>query len=128
MAIPFGRRHGASACQINAFDKCQEPVTTLKWIGVGYDSVKMLMFIDPDKIAEAITLCTQFLASDTISHKQLQKLLGKIFYIIRCSEAAKRFTSRLLDCSVWLTDFMGSKAGRNLVGHVSAYFQWADRD
>ena len=73
-----------------AFDKCQEPMTTLTWIGVGYDSVKMLMFIDPDKIAEAITLCTQFLASDTISHRQLQKLLGEIFYVIRCTEAAKQ--------------------------------------
>ena len=146
-AIPFGLRHGASACQRTtvavaqvakaeveadiepyiddsagaalpdvamlhyrgllgimerlglavAFEKCQLPLTTLTWIGVGYDSIAMIMFIEPSKIREAIELCDEFLTSSTITHKRLQKVLGKVFYVIRCTEAARRFTNRLLD-------------------------------
>ena len=80
-----------------ALAKCQSPLTTLLWIGVFFDSVSMTMKIDLDKVRETIDLCHKFLQAETITHKHLQQLLGKIFYAIRCTDSARRFTSRLLD-------------------------------
>ena len=77
--------------------KCQPPMTTLLWIGIFFDTISVTMKIDLEKVREAIHLCRDFLADVTITHKQLQKLLGKIFYSIRCTGAARRFTSRLHD-------------------------------
>ena len=111
VAIPFGLRHGASACQRTttavaeiargqfgaiiypyiddsaagarpalaqshydkllklmdtlglqaALGKCQAPDTTLSWIGCHFDSIRMIMKIDRDILAEAILWCDAFL-------------------------------------------------------------------
>ena len=77
--------------------KCQRPLSTLTWIGVLFNAKTMTMSISVEKINETIDLCKEFLASITITHKKMQQLLGRIFYSIRCTEAARRFTNRLLD-------------------------------
>ena len=147
LAIPFGLRHGASACQRTseaasavsasehdtdtltyvddtgglalpevaldhyygllqtldmlglqtAPDKCQPPATQMLWIGVWYDSVRMLMAIDRERIREALSACEAFLAADKITLHALQKLLGKLFHATKCTVAARAFLSRLLD-------------------------------
>ena len=145
-AIPFGLRHGASACQrtteavaeiakydvgasphpyiddtsgaalpneaVTHYDhilllmsqlgltpnesKCSPPSTTLSWIRVFFDSVAMSMHISAEKVREAATLCSQFLNRDTVTHKFMERLMGKIFHAIKCCEGARRFTARLL--------------------------------
>ena len=184
VAIPFGLRHGASACQRTttavaeiakhecgadlypyiddssgaalplsaqihydtllcimeelglqaALAKCQGPLTTLTWVGVHFDSVTMIMSIDVDKIGEAIKLCGQFLQKQTVGRKYMEKLMGKVFYAIRCAEPAKRFTMRLLDLlratnlatavpvsqgamldATWLLAFLPHYNGRNMM-------------
>ena len=145
-AIPFGLRHGASACQrtteavthiaahdvdataypyvddtggaaqpflaqlhyqyildimaklglVAAKDKCSPPGTTLTWIGVLFDTLAMSMHIAPEKVREASLLCTEFLNKHTVSHKYMERFLGKIFHAIKCCDGARRFTARLL--------------------------------
>ena len=81
----------------SALGKCQAPDTTLSWIGCHFDSFRMIMRIDRDKLAEAILWCDAFLQAQTVTYKYMQRFLGKLFYAIRCAEPAKRFTMRLLD-------------------------------
>ena len=145
-AIPFGLRHGASACQRTteavsaiaahdvdassypyvddtsgaalpdialthynfllelmrelglcpALSKCSPPSTQLMWIGVLYDSLTMSMAISPAKVAEAAKLCLESLSKERVSHKYMEKLLGKVFHAIKCTPGGRRFTSRLL--------------------------------
>ena len=78
-------------------DKCQPPATQMLWIGVWYDSVRMLMAIDRERIREALSACEAFLAADKTTLHALQKLLGKLFHATKCTVAARAFLSRLLD-------------------------------
>ena len=146
-AIPFGLRHGASACQRTSeaanqiaaslyeawslayiddtagaslpgsanrhysglrqtFDdlgldtahaKCQAPSTQMDWIGVTYDSVEMSMRIAIDKVMEARAMCSHFLTLETTNKRQMQRLMGKVLHATKCTDAARRFTARLLD-------------------------------
>ena len=146
VAIPFGLRHGASACQRTtsavaeialqfnalihpyiddssaaetpalatqqyqqllelmallgldaALDKCQPPSTRMGWVGVDFNSMTLIMSIDTGKIQEALVLCFAFLAKQEVTLKFMQRLMGKVFYSIRCMQAARHFTNRLLD-------------------------------
>ena len=54
------------------------------------------MAISPAKVTEAAELCLDFLAKERVSHKYMEKLLGKVFHAIKCTPGGRRFTSRLL--------------------------------
>ena len=183
-AIPFGLRHGASACQrvtdavieivshelpirarayiddtigaalqhsapahYSAFvdtmktlgldsnpQKCISPTTRLTWIGVTYDTVTMTMSIDIVRIDEAVHTCAQFLASLSVTRKFMEKFIGKIFHAIKCTDGARRFTSRLLSLlsrssygrqtlidqearadATWLAAFLPQYNGTNII-------------
>ena len=129
-AIPFGLRHGASACQhtteavieaaqekeeIDASPyiddtagaalpdvaqyhyvaltdtmlelgleaapaKCTPPTTQLTWIGVTYDSIRMTMSIDMQRVKEALLSCQNMFAATRVTLHQMQKMLGKLFH------------------------------------------------
>ena len=183
-AIPFGLRHGASACQrtseaivtiaahecsawalpyiddtagaalpdvadahyqgtLRVMDsvglqvaphKCQAPNTLLEWIGVLFNSLDMSMSIAQGRIDEAVQLCLEFLARETVTKKFMQRFLGKILHATKCTEAARRFTAQLLDLlrasslthtvpidpgayldATWLACFLSHFNGRTLI-------------
>ena len=66
-------------------------------MGVDFNSMTLIMSIDTGKIQEALVLCFAFLAKQEVTLKFMQKLMGKVFYSIRCTQAARHFTNRLLD-------------------------------
>ena len=139
IAIPFGLRHGASACQRGSeavakvakerFDirteayvddtagaalpavamshyvgllttlnelgletaagKCEPPATGMLWVGVWFDSIRMIMAIDPDRVKEAIEECEAFLLAVTVTLHRMQKLMGKLFHAAKCTHSAR---------------------------------------
>ena len=183
-AIPFGLRHGASACQrtseavveiaadqhgawtrpyvddtigaaipqeammhytgvrgvmdelgLDAADaKCCPPDVVMHWIGVTFNSLLMSMKIDQSKIDEAVQFCAWFLTRQYVSRKDMQKFMGKVLHATKCTEVARRFTSRLLDLlrttgeapttpvgdearldALWLTHFLSQFNGITLI-------------
>ena len=80
-----------------ALDKCQAPAFTMLWIGVWFDAIRMIMAIDRKKIKEAVELCRQFMEKNNITLHQLQKLLGKLFHVSKCTVGARAFLARMLD-------------------------------
>ena len=77
--------------------KSQPPCFVLIWIGVLFDTLRMLMAFDPDKIVEALILCQQFIDASWVSLHDLQVFVGKLCHVTKCSTPARRFTSRVLD-------------------------------
>ena len=75
-----------------ALHKCCEPSTLLTWIGVTFDSSRMIMFIELEKIAE----CREFLAPDCCSMRHLQVLLGKLVHATKLLPGARKFMGHLL--------------------------------
>ena len=80
-----------------AAGKATPPDTTVVWIGVKFDTLKMTMEIPPEKRAEVLQEVTVWLQEKRISLRQLQKLLGKIFHATKCCQPARLFCNRLLD-------------------------------
>ena len=188
-AIPFGLRHGASACQrtseavmeiveaeheawtrpyiddtigaalpdvadqhysgvrgtmdelglVTNDGKCHPPDVILNWIGVTFNSLRMTMHIDQAKIDEAVRLCLWFLTCQVVSRRDMQKFLGKVLHATKCTEVARRFTSRLLDLlrdtyrasatpvndearrdALWLAHFLSHFNGTTLIKPTTA--------
>ena len=81
----------------HAPDKCQPPATTLTWVSVFLDSIAMTMSIDKDRVLEALHLCENFLAQHSVSLKYMQRFVGKVMHVIKCTDSARRFVSRILE-------------------------------
>ena len=55
------------------------------------------MSISQQRIDEAVQLCGEFLSRSFVTKKFMQRFLGKLLHATKCTEVARRFTSRLLD-------------------------------
>ena len=56
----------------------------------------MTISIDISCVKEAIDICQVFLVSVSVMKKFMERFIGKIFHAIKCTDGARRFTSRLL--------------------------------
>ena len=77
--------------------KCEPPATGMLWVGVWFDSIRMIMAIDPDRVREAIEECEAFLLAVTVTLHRMQKLMGKLFHAAKCTHSARAFMARMLD-------------------------------
>ena len=66
------------------------------YLGVMFDSSTMEMRVPPDKLAEIKTEIGQWSRKSTITRKNIQSLLGKLFWISRVVRLARIFMGRLL--------------------------------
>ena len=57
----------------------------------------MTMSIDKDRVLEALRLCENFLAQHSVSLKYMQRFVGKVMHVIKCTDSARRFVSRILE-------------------------------
>ena len=77
-----------------AWEKCLSPDTTMTWVGTTFDTI--LMIIEQLKIQEALDLCDYYINQVAINFKLLESLAGKLMYAAKLSNAARRFTNRIL--------------------------------
>ena len=68
----------------------------LTWIGVTFDSTRMIMYIDKEKVAETLAFCETILTNDTVTKATLRSVLGKLNHASKLSPPARRFLNRLL--------------------------------
>ena len=76
--------------------KAESPSQELVYLGVMFDSVAMEMRVPPDKLAEIKSEIGQWSRKSTITKKNLQSLLGKLFWVSRVVRLARVFMGRLL--------------------------------
>ena len=68
----------------------------MPYLGIQFDTVKMIMRIPPEKIAEVREEVCLWLKKSTATKKTLQQLLGKLFWVSRCVRFSRGFMGRLL--------------------------------
>lgn len=79
-----------------ASHKATPPTTRLIWVGIEFDTIDMAMRVPQFRITETLALTQEWISRDAASRHQLQKLLGKLFYISQCVKPARLFVSRML--------------------------------
>ena len=77
--------------------KAVAPTTQITYLGVQFNSITMEMSVPPEKMTEVKAEITRWLRKTTISKRELQSLLGKLFWVARVVKYARPFMGRLLD-------------------------------
>ena len=68
----------------------------MTYLGVMFDTDSMTMMVPPDKLAEIKDEINRWARKTTISKKDLQSLLGKLFWVAKVVRYARAFMGRLL--------------------------------
>ena len=76
--------------------KAEAPTNQLVYLGVLFDSIAMQMRVPPEKLSEIKSEIGQWSRKTTITRKNLQSLLGKLFWVSRVVRLARVFMGRLL--------------------------------
>ena len=82
---------------MESLDKYHPPSTSMPYLGVQFDSVKLEMRVPPDKLSEVREDLERWRRKTTTTKKELQQLLGKLFWISRCVKFSRSFMGRLLN-------------------------------
>ena len=77
--------------------KAVAPTTKITYLGIQFDSLTMEMVVPPEKITEVKADIGKWINKSTISKRELQSLLGKLFWVARVVKYARPFMGRLLD-------------------------------
>ena len=78
-------------------EKAEQPTTQITFLGVEFDSVAMEMRVPAGKLEEIKSEIRQWQRRTTISKKELQSLLGKLFWVGRVVKHSRIFLGRMLE-------------------------------
>ena len=76
--------------------KAEGPSNQMVYLGVMFDSVAMEMRVPPDKLEEIKSEIKLWSRKTTITRRDLQSLLGKLFWVGKVVKFARAFMGRLL--------------------------------
>ena len=77
--------------------KAHKPSTSMPYLGVNFDTVRMKMSIPAEKLTEVRDEISSWSRKSTATKKGLQQLLGKLFWVSRCVRHSRGFMARLLN-------------------------------
>ena len=109
-----------------SLDKAHPPSTRMPYLGVMFDTVAMTMSIPPEKLQEVRSDVRLWMKKTTATKKNLQRLLGKLFWVSRCVQHSRSFMGRLLG-QLKLTNSVGENKKVKLSPDCIADIQWWDR-
>ena len=81
---------------VEAADKSCPPATSMVFLGVHFDSVNMVMSIPQEKLQELRSDLEVWMRKTTAVRKDLQSILGKLFWVSRVVQYSRPFMGRLL--------------------------------
>ena len=77
--------------------KAHKPSTSMPYLGVNFDTVRMIMSIPAEKLTEVRDEIAAWSKKTKATKKGLQQLLGKLFWVSRCIKYSRGFMARLLN-------------------------------
>ena len=77
--------------------KAVPPTREITYLGVQFNSTSMEMSVPPDKLAEIKEEIRRWELKTTINKKELQSLLGKLFWVAKVVHYSRAFMGRLLE-------------------------------
>ena len=104
-----------------SIDKACPPSTTMRFLGVEFDTVKMCMRIDDNKRKE-IQQLSVFWSRKTVANKQeLQSILGKLIWVSKVVRFSRCFVSRVISL---IKTLKYQKQKTTLTEAVKKDFKW----
>ena len=76
--------------------KAEEPSTKMTYLGVMFDTEAMEMRVPPEKLSEIKAEINLWARKTTIMKRELQSVLGKLFWIAKVVKYSRAFMGRLL--------------------------------
>ena len=77
--------------------KAHKPSTSMPYLGVNFDTIRMKMSIPAEKLTEVRDEIAFWSRKLKATKKGLQQLLGKLFWVSRCVKFSRGFMARLLN-------------------------------
>ena len=90
-------------------DKAESPSTTMTYLGIEFDRMAMEMRVPADKLQEIKSEIRIWLRRTTITKKELQSLLGKLFWISKVVKHSRVFLGRMLEQLRSMSDLKDNK-------------------
>ena len=81
----------------NRKSKLVTPTTKATCLGVKLDTETFPVAVPNKNLTKIKLTCNQWLTKNTCKKKDLQSLLGKLFYITKCVRTSRPFLNRMLD-------------------------------
>ena len=79
-----------------ANDKLVPPTTKLEFLGVTFDSERFIMEISEEKMADIQKELDTWLYKQSATQKEVESLIGKLQFLVKCVKAGQVFLSRLI--------------------------------
>ena len=107
-------------------DKAHPPSTRMPYLGVEFNTVAMTMSIPAEKLEEVRGEIKLWLKKTTATKRNLQKLLGKLFWVSRCVRHSRSFMGHLLG-QLKLTNLVSENKKVKLSEDCMEDILWWDR-
>ena len=104
--------------------KAHPPSTSMPYLGIQFDTIKMVMSIPPEKVAEVREEVSLWRKKSSASKKSLQQLLGKLFWVSRCVRFSRGFMGRLLTQLQHMHTLPDNKKAKLSVGSREDILWW----
>ena len=79
-----------------ALTKANPPSTRMVYLGVGFDTEKMCIFVDSDKLTELKGEIFRWVRKTTAKKFELQSILGKLLWVSKAVRHSRIFVSRII--------------------------------
>ena len=83
-----------------ALDKTCPPTTCITFLGIEFDTIKMVMRLPKDKLVELKQRISQILNSKKVTLKVMQSLLGSLNFACRVIAPGRAFCRRLINATI----------------------------
>ena len=104
-----------------SFEKASPPSTTMKFLGVEFDTLNMCMRVDESKRIEIQTLSVLWSRKTVATKQELQSILGKLIWISKVVRYGRCFVSRIISL---LKTLKHQKQKTTLPDSVKKDFKW----
>ena len=128
-----------------ASKKLQPPSQKVRWLGIDFDTDKGLLSIPPSKLAEIQRCMAAAAKRESVTKKQLQRIIGSVNHLAKVVRAARLFIGRILaayratqgeqvrvsaqvkaDCR-WFARYLAAANGRAIIPSNRVVLRiWAD--
>ena len=77
-------------------DKACPPTTTMKFLGIEFDTIAMTMRIDHEKLKEITSLSKMWSRKTVATKQELQSVLGKLMWVSKVVRFSRCFVARII--------------------------------
>ena len=76
--------------------KAFPPSTRMPYLGVLFDTIEMTKSITPDRVVDLHSELVNFINNKKCNRKNIESLMGKLFFVLSCVSSSRIFTFRLM--------------------------------